>query len=583
MNFIKGLFNRKDIENISDSRSDLPSHLVYPDCSLYEQMESAAKKYPYHFAIEYYGKNITYKKFNEKVETCAKALKKIGVDKGDKVTICMPNTPEAIMLFYAINMVGAIASMIHPLSSENEIEYYMDAASSKYILTIDLFAEKVIKACNNVNAKKIIIANVSDSMLRPMKRALSIYNYVSDFISRKDKYKIEYNDVVISFKDFFELGAHFRGEYKTTPKASDAAVILYSGGTTGKPKGVMLSNMNFNALALQCFSMTGAKAGDSVLVILPIFHGFGLGVSVHTEISNGMKCVLIPQFKPSDFAKLIKRHQPVFLAGVPTMYEALTQNNDSSMYLKCVKNAICGGDLLQPELKERVNKYLADHGSIAQIRVGYGLTESTAACILTPKYYYKEGGIGLPLPDVDVKIIKPDTTKEVKDGRTGEICISGPTVMLGYLNEPGETAEALTEFPDGKVWLHTGDLGYKDKDGFIFFKSRLKRIIVTSGYNVYPTYMEKIINSHPAIAGSVVVGIPHPYKKAVPVACIVLNENYEPSEELTNDIKEYCSKSIAKYAMPYRYEYIKSIPKTLVGKINYKKLEEECRKKYGKK
>ncbi len=586
MNFIKKIINKKeeeDKEPYLDMYGNVPIHLDYPDISMHEMLYNAVVKYPHYDAIEYFGKILSYKKFYEKVEKAAKSLKEIGVNKGDRVTICMPNTPEAIILFYAINMVGAVASMIHPLSSVNEVEFYMDAASSKYILTLSMFADKVIEAAKKVNAKKIIIAEVSDGMYGLMRSALSIYEKARNYISKKEVNSIIYDDVVIKWTDFFELGNNYKGEYKVKGKGNDEAVILYSGGTTGKPKGVRLSNLNFNALGMQSFLMAGAKAGKSVLVILPIFHGFGLGVSVHTELINGMKCVLIPQFKPSDFAKLIKRYKPVFLTGVPTMYEALIQNKDNSNYLKCVHNCICGGDTLQPELRERVNNYLSEHGSNAQIRVGYGLTESTAACVLTPNYYFKMGAIGIPFPDTDVQIIKPEGVRELRHNRTGEICISGPTVMLGYLNEPEETANTLKLHPDGKIWLHTGDLGFKDSNGLVFFKSRLKRMIVTSGYNIYPTYMEKIIIEHPAIENCVVVGIPHPYKKQVPVACIVLKDDFEESDELINDIKAYCAKSIAKYAMPYRYEFIKSIPKTIIGKVNFKKLEEECTRKYGKK
>ena len=283
---------------------------------------------------------------------------------------------------------------------------------------------------------------------------------------------------------------------------------------------------------------------------------------------------------PEDFAKLIRRYKPVFLTGVPTMYEALIKNKEDSDFLKSVKYCISGGDLLSKDLRTRVNSYLVSHGSSAQIRVGYGLTESTAACILTPNYYFREGAIGRPFQDTEVKIVKPGTTRELKPHRNGEICITGPTVMLGYLNEEEETNNTLIKHEDGKIWLHTGDLGYVDKNGIIFFVSRLKRMFVTSGYNIYPLYMEKIIEGHPAVDKCVVVGIPHPYKKKVPVACIVLKENYKESSELTMDIKKYCEKSIAKYSMPYKYEYIRNVPKTIIGKINYKKLEDDCTRKY---
>lgn len=586
MNFIKRLMSTNEIleeKPYYDLYGTAPTNLEYPDLMMHELIYAASKKYPYYFAIEYYGKNMTYKKFYEKIETCAKALKVIGVKENDAITICMPNTPEAIIMFYAVNMVGAIANMIHPLSSENEIEFYMDAPKSEYILTLNMFAKKVITASERVNAKKVILADVSDGMFTVMKKALGAYNYVSNYFKTTNEEKIEYNDVVVSWNSFFDLGYGYDGKYKVTGKNKSDAVILYSGGTTGKPKGVVLSNSNFNALGMQCFKMCDpAKAGDSVLVILPIFHGFGLGVSVHTELISGMKCVLIPLFKPSDFAKLVKRHRPVFLVGVPTMYEALINSDENSKYLKSVTSCICGGDILQKSLRDRVNDYLTNHGSSAQIRVGYGLTESTAACLLTPRYYYKEGGIGIPMPDTNVKIVKPFTIKEVKAKKEGEICISGPTVMLRYLNEPEETANTLKVHSDGKLWLHTGDIGYKDETGLVFFTSRLKRIIVTSGYNIYPSFMEKIIDSHPAIEACIVVGIPHPYKKQVPVACIVLRKSFTPSEELTADIRKYCEKSIAKYGMPYKFEYIKAVPKTLVGKINYKKLEEDCTKKYGK-
>ena len=581
MNLIKKIFYDKNNTNF-ELENDR-NHLDYPSYSIWEYLEEAANKYPYNDALDYYGKNTSYKRFFEKIEHTAKALKSIGVTSNDRVTICAPNMPEAIIMFYATNMVGATASMIHPLSSVNEIEFYIEAASSKYVLTVNLFADKVIKACEKQDVNKIIIVDIADGMFTLMKRALNLYDAFKNIMYSYDNHKIKYNDKVIKWSSFYNLGYYFEDEYKVRGKANDEAVILYSGGTTGKPKGVRLSNYNFNALSMQCIAeFNEAKPGDSILLILPIFHGFGLGVSTHTILTHGMKCVLIPRFKPDDFPKLIRRYKPVFLTGVPTMYEALIQNRDNTNYLKCVKYAVCGGDLLNPELRKKVNSYLVSHGSNAEIRVGYGLTESTAACILTPKYFFKENAIGLPFPDTYVKIVKPGTIKEVKNNRNGEICISGPTIMLGYLNEEEETNNTLKKHDDGRIWLHTGDIGYKDKSGIIFFSSRLKRMIVTSGYNVYPQYLEKIIESHPAVEKCIVVGIPHPYKKQVPVACILLKDDYSQSEELTLNIKAYCEKSIAKYAMPYRYEYIKNVPKTIIGKINYKKLEEDCSRKYGR-
>lgn len=577
-NYLKRILNK----GTEITKCEETDHIDYPAGSIVEEVEKIVKAYPENYAIEYYGRSLTYQKFYNKIETCAKGLKALGVEKGDKVTICMPNMPEAVIMIYAVNMIGAVSSMIHPLASVNEIEYYLDAAKSKYVLTVDMFADKVIEASRRVNVNKIILTKITEFMSLPMKGVLSLYNGVNDYVKKKEKVSYSGDDI-ISWTDFMLLGYEYKKNYKVKLKDKDEAVILYSGGTTGKPKGVRLSNLNLNALAMQCAKATGAYVGDSVLVILPIFHGFGLAVSVHAPLINGLRCVLIPRFKNDEFAKLIKKYKPSFLTGVPTMYEALTQNEDNSMYLKCVRNVICGGDLLQPQLQEKVNKYLSSHGSKAQIRLGYGLTESTAACVLTPNYFFKENCVGKALPDTKIQIVKEGTTREVKYNRVGEICISGPTVMLGYLNESEETKDTLKVHDDGNVYLHTGDLGYITKDGFVYFKSRLKRMIVTSGYNIYPTIMEKIIMEHPAVENVVVVGIPHPYKKQVPIACIKLKDNFKESKELTMDIKEFCEKSIAKYSMPYRYHYIKSVPKTLIGKINYKKLEEECFRKYGKK
>ena len=387
---------------------------------------------------------------------------------------------------------------------------------------------------------------------------------------------IKYNDNLISFNKLESLGKKYNDNYLENVKKYDDAVILYSGGTSGDAKGVVLSNLNFNALATQCFKMVDpAKAGDSMLTIMPIFHGFGLGVSVHTELISGMNIILIPKFNSKEFAKLIKKYKPKFLAGVPTMYEALINSDiKSKTYLKSVCNAICGGDTLNETLRNKVDEYLKEHGSKATIRVGYGLTEATAAVCVTPRYYFKEGAIGIPLPDMNFKIVKIGTQKRVKPNEDGEICINGPTVMKRYLDDITETKKALKLHSDGKVWLHTGDVGYMNEDGIVFFKSRLKRMIISSGYNIYPQYIEKIIMSHPSVETCTVIGIPHEYKGHVPKAFIVLRKNFNDTPALREDISEYVKKSVSKYSLPYEYEFVKEIPKTKVGKVAFTKLGE---------
>ena len=562
---------------------DVPHTLEYPEGSIVEYLKSTSiKNYPEYTALEYFDRRWTYQEFYKEIQKCAKALKNIGVSEDDVVSICMPNTPQAIIMFYAINMVGAIANMIHPLSSEKEIEFYLNKSKSSVILAIDIDYKKILRIISDTSVKKIIISSAADEMSKF--KATLYYLVKGDKTKAIKKFKELFINLftdreVLSWKKFMDNSYKYEGKYEYERKQSDPAVILYSGGTTGKPKGIVLSNLNINALAMQSEIMCKPnKAGDSILNILPIFHGFGLGVCLHTPLTIGMRCVLIPMFDPKKFGELIKTKKPSFIAGVPGLFEAVTRCSFGKDDLSSIHSLICGGDMPTEQTRLKVNKFFKEHGSSAEIRVGYGLTESSAATSLTPRDGFRKGSIGIPMPDVIYKIVKIGTHDEAPLGEDGEICISGPTVMLGYLDELSETMQVLRRHDDGRIWLHTGDIGSMDSDGYIYFKSRLKRVIVTNGYNVYPSYLEEKINMHPYVLTSTVIGVEDKKRGQKVKAFIVLKKDIKPTEEVKKSIMEHCEKYIAKYAIPKEIEYKKELPKTLVGKISYVQLEQESKK-----
>lgn len=553
---------------------NLPNSLEYPDCSMVDMIIQAAEKWPDNVAYSYYGHKVTFKNFVKKIEKTARALKNYGVKEGDRVTICMPNTPEGITMVYAVNMVGAVCNMVHPMSSEKELEYYIKVAESKYVLVIDAVFDKIYKIRDTAGLERIIVVRPSDGLGFLKKR---LYNT----LHVKKKVRLPSNDSrVVLWEDFIANSYFYQGNYHEERGGNDLAVIMYSGGTTGAPKGVMLSNLSFNAGAMcDDIMIKQIVPGATVLSILPLFHCFGLGVCIHTPLCRGMGCVLIPAFSHKEFANIIKQNKPNFIVGVPTLYEALINTRLKPDDLKSVTAAICGGDALNQTLRDKVNKFLKDHGSSAKIRVGYGLTEGAGAVCLSPEDSFSDGIIGVPFPDTYFKIVKNDTYGRLGVGEEGEICISGPLVMMGYLNDDAETAAAIRVHDDGRVWLHTGDLGYVGEDGMIYFAQRLKRMIISSGYNIYPTHLESIINSHEAVLTSTVIGIEHPYKGQVPKAFVVLKPGYKPGRRVEREIRELLERNVPIYALPTAYEFRDKLPQTLVGKVAFRKLEEEEKKK----
>ncbi len=548
----------------------VPCHLEYQQCSMEEAVEKIAGKYPKLTAYNFLGANTKYPELIKEIHACAAALKACGVRPGEKVTICLPNMPMAIAMFYGVNMIGAIANMIHPLSAEGEIEFYLNDSESVAAITVDMFYHKFESIRRNTpKLKTMIVCSIKDGLNPLMKVGYQLTKGRKIAPLPKD-------GSYLTWKEFLAKGKGMT-DVRVSRAANDPAVILYSGGTTGVTKGILLSNLNFNALGAQIIATNPMFApGDKMLAIMPMFHGFGLGVSIHSMLVNGGQCILVPQFTPKTYAELLRKHHPNFIAGVPTLYEALLRVDGlEKLDLSCLKGVFSGGDSLSVELKKRFDAFLHEHGAKISVREGYGTTECVTASCLTPIDEFREGSIGIPFPDTYYKIVKVGTEEEVPYGTEGEICLAGPTVMLEYVNHPEETANTRRVHADGMTWIHTGDLGMMDSDGFVYFRQRIKRMIITSGYNVYPSQIENILDAHEYVHMSCVIGVKDPYKMQKVKAFVMLKPGIEPSEQVKKELLDYCRTKIARYAMPYDIEFRAELPKTLVGKVAYRVLEQE--------
>jgi len=545
----------------------VPHTLDYPRISMYEAVKRSAEQRPNELAYDFLGYTSTYRRFLEEIDHCADALAAIGLKKGDKITISMPTSPQGVICFYAANKLGAISSMIHPLSTAKEIEFYLNTAKSRYALTLDAFYGKFKEVKDKTPLETLILARIPD-YLSPLKRIG--FNLT---VGRKIP-KVPKDPMVKWWSDLM------RSSYPQAPKAQvntdDLAVILYSGGTTGVPKGIMLSNMNFISEGMQVSEWGKLSDADSILAILPIFHGFGLGVCVNACFMGGGKTILVPQFTPETVAQIISAQKPSFVVGVPTLFDALSRHPKfRKADLSCLRGTFSGADTLPRTVKERFEEVVKKQGGNVQLLEGYGLTEAVTAIMSMPINEYREGSIGIPFPDMLAKIVKLDTTTEAPCGQEGEICVSGPAVMMGYLDQPEETADTLRKHPDGKIWLHTGDIGTMDKDGFFYFKLRQKRMIKSSGMNVYPAQVEDILYRHPEVQEACIIGVPDEAQVQVVKGIVVLNDPSKASPEMEKILIDYCRDQLIKWSCPREIEFRDSLPKTLIGKIAFNVLEQE--------
>lgn len=546
----------------------VPTTLEYPRTRVDEAVAQAAALRPDAPAYDFLGRTATYGVLQERIDRCASGLARLGLGAGDRITISMPTSPQGVVAFYAASRLGAVSSMIHPLSAPDEIAHYLTLSGSRFALTLDAFYRRFAEIRGRTPLETLVLARIGDELSLPKRLGF--------WATRGRKIPAVPADAdVVWWRDLMDGPV---AELPTPVTAPDElATILYSGGTTGLPKGIMLSHHNVNSEALQVAAWVGISERDVILAVLPIFHGFGLGALVHAGLVSGAKLVMVPQFSAEIVAKLMRAKRPTLMAGVPTLYDSLAR--DPSLQkadLSSLRAAFSGADTLQPGVRQRFEQLVADRGGEVRLLEGYGLTEAVTAIMGNPLHAPRVGSIGIPFPDIDAKVCELGSEAEVPVGSDGEICVAGPPVMLGYLDDPAATAETLRTHADGRTWLHTGDLGRMDEDGFFTFAARSKRMIKSSGFNVYPGQVEAVLGEHPAVAECCVIGVPDEAQGERVKAVVVLREPATASDELAAELIDHCRQRLIKWSCPRDVEFRAELPLTKIGKIDYRALEAEA-------
>ncbi len=550
-----------------------------PQMTCYDYLYSCNSKYLDRIALSYFGRKISFSELFENIDLVAKSLKSFGVKENDIVTISLPNIPEAVYLFYACSKIGAIANMVDPRTSEKGIEEYINEVESKLVIIIDAYFYKVNNLLNKGVVNKIVAVSPAESL--PL--GLNLGYKVKDFITKLKgtNKKIILNDDVNNWHKFIEKGKNYNGKSKCNYVKNRPLVIEHTGGTTGNPKGVLLSNENINSVVLQSV-LTGIdmKREHTWMDIMPTFIAYGVGMGLHLPLTIGMETILIPQFDAKKFDELILKYKPIHMVGVPSYWGTIINSKKlSKKDLSYIIAPTVGGDAMDTTLEVNANKFLKEHNCKSKITKGYGMTEVTGGVAGTLEKNNEIGSVGCPFVKTVISIFDPETNEELGYNQHGEVCITGPNTMISYFKNEKATSDLLKVHTDGKIWVHSGDIGYMTKDGNLFIVDRLKRMIIRyDGFKIFPSLIENVISSHNAIDSCKVVGIndkEHSQGK-LPKAHIVLKKEFvDQKDEIIVEIKKLCSEKLPEYVLPYDYKIRDNLPLTSVGKIDYRLLEEE--------
>ena len=523
-------------------------------------------------ALYFYGTSVTYGELRKRIDMLADAFYGIGVREGEMVSFLMPTTPESICCMYALNKLGATPNFIDPRMDPERILSAVSGVQSKLFVTIDVAFPKVQAVRKQLNVERIIVSSVSTMLPLPLKLLFRL---------KQKSPVIPYGGDVLRWKDFLTYGKGVTAQ-KAAFKEKSVAAITYTGGTTGTPKGVLLTNDGLNTMA-QSFVLSGADAnvGDRFLEIMPIFASYGVGCGVHMPLSMGFELVVIPKFTPSELGALIRKYKPGHMMAVPSFYEQIMHSKDLWDWdLSYLKTTGCGGETMNDGLEARFNAFLKEHGGKYPLSQGYGMSEMSGAATCCFSAVYKDSSAGIPLLATTVGIFNPETGEELGYGEQGEICMTGRNMMLGYYNNVEETEHIMRRHADGKIWVHSGDIGYIDEDGFVYIKGRIKQIIIKfDGHKVFPVTVEAIINRHKAVGECAVVGIPDPAhaQGEVPLGIVKLKESASDADKdaLRKELLDMCDELCEERGRPADIVFIPEMLYTGLNKHDYRRLTEQ--------
>ena len=539
-----------------------------PALSAFEYVCQRSKNHLNDTALDYYGRKFTYADLIVNVKKTAAALRGAGVKKGDIITVVSIMTPEIIALFYAADMMGATLNLVDPRYSVEGIREYIEEVDSHLLVCLNVVYERCRQAAKRTNVEKVIVLSPADSLPPVMA--------VGYKLTTPDKNKYASN--VIRWKQFIK-GGEGQSTAAEPYDPDHACVVVHTGGTTGSPKGVMLTDDCFNGIALQFQAYPKLfHRGQKLMNIMPPFIAYGFACGIHLPLVLGFTVVIIPNLDPDKLGSLVLKHKPEHMFGVPTHYQQLASDPKlRDKDLSFIINYAAGGDSLSRGAEQTVNDFLAAHGARYPIAKGYGMTEVSSAATVAAGLDNKPGSVGIPMVNTVVAAFEPGTDQELPIGQRGELCISGPCLMKGYYNKPEETAILLRRHPDGRVWAHTGDMGYLDEDGFVYLDSRIKRMIIRhDGFKVFPSMIENVVSRHPAVHQCSVVGCADKdhVQGRLPFVYIVLKaDTTAKKKQVIRELERMCAEELPEYVQPAAYKFIPSMPMTPVGKVDYRQLE----------